>query len=187
MNSIFPKASLYDGDVYVADYTNQTNSESGVCILQEPADDIAHLHLENPRHIRFWGVNFEEHPAFFKGLSNCECMFVSAKARKRAWACLAELKYCLEKNIETNSEHAFSQLEKTLNHLIKENVLTLSLHRIYLNVSIPDHSHREPFLSFMVTQDEVITQMQKTGVVILGYNNLLILNESFLRVPQIPL
>lgn len=184
MNSFFHSIKEYSADAFVADYTNQTNSKQGVCILETAPDDIYYFHLQNPRHIVYWGVNFEENPSLFKGINQCECMFVSKQAKKKGWICLVELKYCKEKNIEINSESAFFQLKETLKYLIEKEVIDPKRHRIYLNVSIPEFSAREPFLSFMQTQDEIIEQLQENKIQILGYNRVLIMNEAFIKIPK---
>lgn len=189
MNKHFNKAKLYHADCYVADYTLQTKSKRGVELSEIPFSDIAFFRLTNPKNIVYWGVNFEEHAAFFidsithKALSQCECMFVSHYAQKKAWACLVEMKYCLEPNIEANADKAYKQLLDTLAYLKKNGVLSDQTHRFYLNYSVPDHSNREPFTSFRYTPEDLLFY-KKRGITLLGYNNVLILNEAFVKVPQ---
>lgn len=184
IDEAFNNVKSFDGDAYVVDYTNLTHSEKGVEI-SSVKPDIHYFHLINKKHVEYWGVNFEENAKFFeKGTNQCECMFVSKNARKKGWSCLVELKYCLEKNITGNSESAFLQLKGTLSYLIEKNVIDLKRHRVYLNISIPDHSHKEPFLSFMATQDETISALAEHKIMVLGYNEVLILNEGFLKVPK---
>ena len=189
MNNYFEKAKLYSADCYVADYTLQTENKRGVELSESPFGDIASCHLANPSHIAYWGINFEEHNAFFKDsvtretLSQCECMFESHHAKKKAWACLIEMKYCLEKNIEDNAPKAYSQLLDTLDYLKKKEVLSDQTHRFYLNFSVPDHSNKEPFTSFFFTPDELLKYKREQGIIILGCNNVLVLNEAFVKVP----
>lgn len=184
MDKFFNKAKTYCSDCYVVDYTNETNSKRGVEIHTEQPEDIAYFHVKDPKKIEYWGINFEEHPAFFKGVSQCECMFASKKFNKKGWACLVELKYCLEKNVESNSGAAFAQLNNTLDFLKGKGVLDSDNYRIYLNISIPDHSNKEPFLSFISTQDDVLDKLKNERVQVLGYNQVLILNEGFIKVPK---
>ena len=83
MDKFFNKAKTYCSDCYVVDYTNETNSKRGVEIHTEQPEDIAYFHVKDPKKIEYWGINFEEHPAFFKGVSQCECMFASKKFNKK--------------------------------------------------------------------------------------------------------
>lgn len=188
MNNYFEKAKLFEADCYVADYTSQTENQRGVELSENPFTDIAFFHLANPATIAYWGVNFEEHASFFKDqvthktLSQCECMFVSQHAKKKAWVCLIEMKYCLEKNIEVNAQKAYDQLLDTLVYLKANGVLSDQTHRFYLNYSVPDHSNREPFTSFRFSPEELLVYKRK-GITLLGYNNVLILNEAFVKVP----
>ena len=185
IDEAFHAVKVFDDDVYVADYTNQTQSKVGVCILETEPSDISYFHLVDKKRIEYWCVNFEENTNFFEqGVNQCECMFASKNARKKGWVCLVELKYCLEKNVEINSENAFSQLKNTMAYLIDKDVIELKRHRVYLNISIPDHSHKEPFLSFMSTQDDVLNALEEKRIQVLGYNEVLILNEGYLKVPR---
>lgn len=150
----FTRYNEMTGDAYVMDYTQATAGKRKVCIKEEDPDDIASFHLINPRKTTYWAVNFEENPAVLKGSDQCECMFVSSRASSKGWVCLVELKYCLEKNIERNAGDAFKQLYETLNKLVELNIVDYKSHRIYLNISIPEHSHRAPFTAFQNTQDD---------------------------------
>lgn len=111
-------------------------------------------------------------------------MFVSSRASSKGWVCLVELKYCLEKNIERNAGDAFKQLYETLNKLVELNIVDYKSHRIYLNISIPEHSHRAPFTAFQNTQDDLLECLYTHKVKVLGYNEVLILNECFIRPPK---
>ena len=180
----FTRYNEMTGDAYVMDYTQATAGKRKVCIKEEDPDDIASFHLINPRKTTYWAVNFEENPAVLKGSDQCECMFVSSRASSKGWVCLVELKYCLEKNIERNAGDAFKQLYETLNKLVELNIVDYKSHRIYLNISIPERSHRAPFTAFQNTQDDLLECLYTHKVKVLGYNEVLILNECFIRPPK---
>lgn len=190
MNNYFERARLYEADCFVADYTLQTKNQRGVELSETPFTDIAFFHLANPAAIAYWGVNFEEHAAFFKDpvthktLSQCECMFVSHHANRKAWVCLVEMKYCLENNIKSNAYKAYGQLQDTLTYLKANGVLNDEKHRFYLNYSVPDYSNREPFTSFLFTPEDLLEYKRK-GISLLGYNNVLVLNEEYVNLPKI--
>lgn len=84
----------------------------------------------------------------------------------------------------TQKQGAFKQLHETLKRLVELNILDYQSHRIYLNISIPEHSHREPFTAFQNLQDEQLERLQKHKVKLLGYNKALILNESYIKIPK---
>lgn len=167
MNRTFKHAQRYNSDVYVVDYTHSTDGKRGVEILSaQPVDGLATLHVKNPNMVEYWGVNFEEHGAFFKykdkngneqKADNCECMFVASKAKHKGWMLLAELKYCeTVEAVDSNAETAYLQLLHTLDWLVQKKVAKPTRHRVYLNVSIPPFSEREPFTSFLQTQDDIL-------------------------------
>lgn len=178
---LFANHQEMEGDAYVMDYTEATKSKQKVCITPTPPKDIAYFHLINPRKTAYWAVNFEENSAVLKGSDQCECMFASSRATSKGWVCLVELKYCLEKNIKRNSEHAFKQLYDTLDKLVELNIIDYQSHRIYLNISIPEHSEKAPFTAFQNTQDELLDVLEKRKVKLLGYNEALILNEGYIK------
>ena len=144
-----------------------------------------------PEDVSVWEIKngkffpYKENPNYvLKGSDQCECMFVSSRASSKGWVCLVELKYCLEKNIERNAGDAFKQLYETLNKLVELNIVDYKSHRIYLNISIPEHSHRAPFTAFQNTQDDLLECLYTHKVKVLGYNEVLILNECFIRPPK---
>ena len=191
MDRVFSNAQLFNGDCFVADYSEQskkTGENKKVVLSSEELQDISTFHLRNPRGIEYWGVNFEKNDAFFhtsgKKVRQCECMFVSKHAKHKAWACFIELKYCQSKNIESNSDEAYEQLFSTLSYLIQKGVLNKEDYRFYLNYSSPDHSNREPFFSFKFSPSERLKYRKEFGIQILGYNQVLILNEAYIQVPQ---
>ena len=186
MNRHFSHISSHSSHFYIADYTEQTRSVKGVEISDAPFYDIHYCTVNNPRSIECWAVNFERNSSVFKiaetseQASQCECMIASKNAQKKGWVCLIELKYCLEKNVENNSENAFNQLVACFDYLKSRGILDLKIHRIYLNISIPDHSNKQPFNNFSFSQDRIIDLKKTKSVQFLGFNEIRILNESYL-------
>lgn len=185
MNDFFCNTSEHKSHIYIADYTQQTNSERGVEISDIEFDDIQYCQFENNRNIICHGVNFEKNKKAFtaggKLVEQCECMIASQKANKKRWLCLVELKYCKDKNIEENAKTAYSQLESTYNYLVESGIIDLNKHRVYFNISIPDHTHKEPFHGFVLSQEDILDIKKRKKIHILGYNTVGILNESYLE------
>lgn len=184
IKEFFSTAEEYGGDVYVADYTNATNSERGVEITDVKPEDIGSFHLKNSNKINYWGVNFENEQHFFEGRKQCECMFTASKAKEKPWVLLLETKYCLEKNIVDNSTDALEQLLATRDILLEKQVITTPKSRFYLNISVPEQN-KEPFSSFRYSPSEIIDQLTGNRTFLLGYNSLLILNDVFIQVPKV--
>ena len=186
MNKHFANISLHSSHIYVADYTLSTQSDKGVEISDTPFNDIHYCTLNNPRGIECWGVNFEKNRGVFRTeetgeqASQCECMVASKNAQKKGWVCLMELKYCLEKNIESNSENAFNQLTACFDYLKNKGIINLKIHRVYFNISIPDHSSKQPFNRFSFSQDRIIDLKKTKSIQFLGLNEIRVLNESYL-------
>ena len=185
IRKLFLKVQEYDTDVYLADYTKQTESTIGVTISDAPFTDINYFHLHNAIGLPLWVINFEENTTFIpKGISNCECLFRVRNVEK-GWWLLCELKYCLEKNIDTQSDIAYHQLQETWQLLVERRVINQRHSKVYWNISIPDHSNRAPFISFYSTQNEQIRWRKQHHVYLLGHNDVLVINEGILNVPSV--
>ena len=87
MLSLFPDCPIIDGNCYVADYTDATNSERGVEISVVPFDDISYFTLEKKGrgNIPYQAINLELFPNFIKGIDNCECIFNALSASGKPW------------------------------------------------------------------------------------------------------
>lgn len=66
LHELFSGIRTFNGDCYVADYTNVSDSHRGVEISEEPFDDISYFHLkkQTAANISYVGVNFELYPGF---------------------------------------------------------------------------------------------------------------------------
>lgn len=185
LRKVFANVQEFEGDVFVADYTQQTNSARGVEIAGMPFGDIASFHLYNDGHLPLWAVNFEANKAFVPdGVSNCECM-MRVKNVEKGWWLLCELKYCLDKNIGVNADTAYAQLVDTWQLLVDKKVINKRRSHAYLNISVPDYSNRAPFVSFYSTQDEQIRWRKQNKIHLLGHNDVLVINAGILNVPQV--
>lgn len=185
MNRYFNAAEQCNNDTYVVDYSELTMQERGVEIMHEVPNDIHAFHLSNPNHHPYWAINLEKNPALFRGEANCECMFTSIRNDHgtKKWALFVELKYCKEKNIRDNSEYAIHQLTNT-QRIIRDHGYIDEHYKIFLNISIPDHSHKEPFTSFIWTPDYIKQMQNQWGFIILGYNQVIILTPTNIKLPR---
>ncbi len=182
----FRKARMMCDDCYVADYTEQTRSRRGVTISSEPFDDIDAFHLRRGRHaVNYVAVNLEEHPAFIRGIENCECFFASASPGDRPWLLFLELKYCKARNIGSHASKAISQMAAVLRKLVDEEVLDPDDYRIYFNYSSPANRRRQPFTAFMHTPAEALDIVDRYNAYFLGFNELIIASAGYIRTPKI--
>ena len=182
----------FAGDVWVADYTEQTRykpeeDRKAVVISEADLGDIGTFHLQNDYGVAFWGVNFEENKDFFpEGVQDCECMFKAKNVTKGGWLLLCELKYNLDKdpNNEQNAEKAYSQLKDTWNLLKERHLFNSRKCHTYLNIAMPSHeAGKAPFSAFLVPQDEQLKWIKKNKIHLMGYNEILIVNEGILLAP----
>ena len=181
----FNKARGMRGDCYVADYTEQTASRVGVVIAREKMDDIESFHLQRGRkEVNYLAVNLEEHPAFIKGIPNCECFFVCTSKTDRPWLLFLELKYCKAHNLAMHASKAVTQMAAVLEKLVEERVIDPRAYRIYFNYSSPTNNRRQPFTHFRHTPAEAMALMDRYGAYYLGFNHLIITGPQFLRSPK---
>lgn len=189
MDRYFAGAERYRSDVYVADYTLKTENRRGVEITVEPPqDDMKYFHLINgarPEPAEYWGVNFEQHTGFFDGARNCECMFTPTHADHRRWVLLVEMKYCRAHNAEANARSAYDQLLTTLEVMERKGVIDRTrAHRVYFNISLPEHGELAPFSSFVFSPDEIL-ELKEQNIFLLGVNTLLIATYAHILTPKV--
>lgn len=191
------EARLYDGDTYVADYTEAWQQahkaglpepeNSGVVISEQSFADIKSFHLKNDNQVEYWGVNLEKNKSLFaSGEKDCECVFQSAKFKKKGWLLLLELKYCKdeERNLTDNLDKAVKQVTQTYQTLVSSKIVDSEQLRVYCNIAAPPSS-REPFTSFLTTQDAAKKLLDGSKIHLLGFNEVLIMNEGYIKPPKI--
>ncbi|MCH5319782.1 MAG: hypothetical protein J1E38_08770 [Paramuribaculum sp.] len=185
MKRYFNSAELHNEDAYVVDYSESTKQERGVEIFCHKPEDIESFHLSNPNGHEYWSVNFEKHKAFFRGESNCECMFATIRNdhRKGRIALFVELKYGFEKNIDRNVNEALGQLINT-QRIIRECGCIDGQYKVFLNVSSPKYTHREPFTAFLLPQNDIKLKQDENDVIILGLNEVIILTPKNIKLPR---
>ena len=189
----FSKVKTYTGDVWVADYTLQTQSlpkeeRMGVVISDTELSDISCFHLHNDSHIEMLGVNFEEHKSIFpEGCGDCECLFRAKDVNLGGWLLLCELKYGKDElpNNIANAGKAFDQLYDTWNLLKDKKVFVVKKCNSFLNISMPTHGNETPFDSYLCLQDEKLEWLHQNKIKLMGVNDLLIINKGILQVPNV--
>lgn len=191
------EARRYNGDTYVADYTEAWQQahkaglpepeNSGVVISEQSFADIKSFHLKNDNRVEYWGVNLEKNKRLFaSGEKDCECVFQSARFKKKGWLLLLELKYCKdeERNLTDNLDEAVKQVTHTYKTLVNRKIVDTEQLRVYCNIAAPPSS-REPFTSFLTTQDAEKKLHDESKIHLLGFNEVLILNEGYIKPPKI--
>ena len=202
---IFAGVQVYTTDAYVADYTErvqqhiqllkskkarhaylqQPGLRNGVYIQMLPFDDIPYFHLQNSPRVSYYVVNFECNKGFFPlRKRDCECMF-RYKGGK-GWLLLCELKYGQkDETIPDNVEKAYKQLKSTWELCEQKKVFDKRKCHSYWNISLPNSPEKVPFSSFLILQNEHIDWVKKNKIHLLGYNDVLIVNEGILQVPPV--
>lgn len=186
---------VYSGDVWVADYSEQTRykprvEKKGVVIQEQPFPDIQAFHFKNETlGLSYYGLNIEEVKDHFpRGVQDCECFF-RVKNVLKGWVLLCELKYGKDVRInnEENATKAYNQLLDTYEELLKHRLFNKKHCRAYLNISLPKSQENPPFTSFIVSQDDRLKGLRRGGakVSVLGYNELIAVNSGMLSVPKV--
>ncbi len=188
MRELFNNSQPLNGDCFVADYTDMTGSKRGVEISETPFEDITYFHLKKHGRgdISYQAINLEKYPSFIKGIDNCECIFNALSKCRRPWLLFLETKYChKEENIDNYPVDAHKQMAATLKKLVDLGKVDVDSRRIYFVFSVPPFPTKEPFGSFVTTQSEALRLLEEKGVVMLGYNSMLILTTHYLKTPDV--
>lgn len=188
MLKFFKDAEIYDGDCYVADFTDQTDSERGVEFSREPFGkiDCFHLKKEGKLPVRYQAINIEEYGADFSKEDNCECVFNSLSPWEKPWLLFVETKYCHKpENIDNYSFKAYTQMYATMEQIEKLTDMRREERKIYFVYSVPPFSEAEPFGSFAITHNDILRMYdEEEGIIMMGFNTILIMSPTRLRKPR---
>lgn len=156
-------------------------------ISATPFQDIKFFHLEKfgRGKIRYLAVNFEQYPAFIKGIENCECCFSAFAECNKTWLLMLETKYCKPENVEGHAFKAYSQMNETLSKMETLHLVDRTQRNVYFAYSVPEHDDLIPFGAFTITQNEILQKLERSGIHLLGNNRLLITTPQYLFEPQI--
>ena len=190
----FKDTIRFESDFYVGDYNEYARGHkdchySGVTISDTLLPDIQSLHFINKRHIPVLAINFEKNLGYFKDdkgklVSNCECMLVSDKARRKGWLILAELKYCggNPRTVNDNFENALAQVKATFLYLRDEKQLFGPGDYNYVWViSLPEHDDLIPFSQFYPSPERLLDYKEKLNVNLICSNVIDILTHQHVR------
>ncbi len=195
MEKIFRETERFESDFYIGDYTQYAEShasyeKTGVVLSNMPLTDIKALHFVNKRHIPVLAINFEKNLSYFRGndhelVSNCECMLVSDRARKKGWLVLAELKYCGgdRRTVNENFEKALSQIRDTFMYLrdVKHLFGETDFQYIWA-ISLPEHDEMIPFSQFYPSPERILTYKEQLHVNLICSNMIEIRTHQHLKI-----
>ncbi|MGY6650347.1 hypothetical protein [Wenyingzhuangia sp. IMCC45574] len=183
----FPNHSLntYQDDVYVADYSLQTQHARSVEVFSpDPCNDIDYLSVTNPTKLALEVVIFDNTSFTFncgKPKSQCEVSLFPTISDENSWILFSELKYsCLPKNNKHNLKKAIKQLFKTRYHYIQAGVFEEKDNTSYLIASLPMQD--EPFSNFSLTPSYLYNLKNKHNVILRLQNSIEIFDESLILV-----
>ncbi len=170
--------------LFVADYTNQTQSERAVVVTSVEPDDIHSFPIKNPNKIAVGSVIFDKWSFVSeKGSeSQCECMaFAHTETASHPWVLLLELKYCIRKNAKSNIIKAKKQVFRTLKYLTETNVISPK-QRCYLVVSLPDPNNSSND-GWCISQEEK-TELAKQNIFFKASDKIVIVDERMLEYEE---
>ena len=185
----FKDTIRFESDFYVGDYNEYAKGHkdchySGVTISDTPLPDIQSLHFINKRHIPVLAIIFEKNLGYFKDdkgklVSNCECMLVSDKARRKGW-----LKYCSgnPRNVNDNFEKALAQLKDTFLYLRdKKHLFDVVAYNYFWVISLPEYDDLIPFSQFYQSPERLLDYKEKLNVNLICSNVIDILTHQHVR------
>jgi hypothetical protein len=170
--------------LYLADYTNQTNSARGVEFFEStPPTDIDSFELKNDINLPIGYIDFDN-TSFTRPdgspLSQCECVVFPKNSGVDSWIFFAELKYSrIPYNNNNNLRKAISQLYKTRTHYLNKGVFSKT-NICYLLASLPMQA--EPFAQTIVSPADLQQLKRKHNVVLRLQNHAEIQDDKLLRV-----
>lgn len=184
INQNFPHHNItsHTGDIYVVDYTEQTQNRRGVEILDTKPSDIESFFINNPKLIEVGAVIFDNYSFTYSNgnaKSQCEACLFSNQSNDEGWILFTELKYSSKpKRNAKNLRKAISQLLRTRRYYFNEKVFDLGKNKCYLIASLPQQD--EPFPNFIL-DTYLITRLKiKHNVILRLTNSVKILDDKML-------
>lgn len=187
MLEFFKEAEIFTGDCYVADYTDQTDSKRGVEFSTSPFRKIDYFHLQkhSGHSIRYQAINIENYDKFFSDSDNCECVFNSMSDWDKPWLLFLETKYCHKpENIDNYTFKAYTQMYNTMTRIKDLTGMNPKERKVYFVYSVPTCSEYEPFGEFTLNQNDTLRGYDEEGIIMMGYNKVLIMSPTRLRRPR---
>lgn len=186
INQKFPHHNItsHIGDIYVADYTNQTQHTKGVQIFNTKPSDIDSFFINNPKPIEVGAVIFDNNSFTYSNgnaKSQCEACLFPYQSNDEGWILFTELKYSSKsKRNSINLRKAISQLLRTRRYYFNEKVFDLGKNKCYLIASLPEQ--KEPFTNFRQGQPLITRYRLQYKIILRLTNSVEVLNDKMLKV-----
>ena len=170
--------------IYVADYTQQTQSKNGVMLFDGTIPlNIDYFTVNNPKSIEIDSIRFDNQ-SFFKPngdiASQCECVIYPHSSNDKSWILFLELKYSNKtKNNRYNLNKAKRQLFKTQYHYKSKKVFDKN-NTCYLLASLPMQT--PPFANSSFPPNYLSAMKKKHNVIIRFQNSVEIIDDRKIKV-----
>ena len=170
--------------LYVADYTDQTNSKKGViCQFKVSFNDIECFNIINPTNLDIAWIPFNQKSFKYpngKPKSQCECVVFPYIGTKETWILFSELKYSQNELSNTsNINKARKQLFKTRYYYYSSGIFQTT-NLCYLIIALP--KQKEPFANISFTPSYLQNLKLKHSVILRARNGIEIIDDKFLLV-----
>ncbi|CEN50427.1 hypothetical protein [Capnocytophaga canis] len=189
INTEFPHHTItqHSGDVYVADYTEQTKSNAtkrGTEIFDNPPTDIEYFSVYNPNGVKMGNVVFDNQSFRYpngNSKSQCESCLFPFNSNQDSWVLFAELKYAnTPKRNKKHFEKAIKQLYKTRYHYLERGIFDKK-NNCYLLISMP--RQQEPFPNFNnLTPARIADLKKKHKITLRATNSVKVKDDKYLEV-----
>jgi len=170
-----------DESLYLADYTDQTNSKRGTEVVKgSPPSDIEYVTFQNDIRLSNGFIIFNN-KSFKRGdgtpLPQCELVIFPEKSGNDSWIFFAELKYSVKAENNSNNLYiAAKQLFETRKYYYRKRIF-LKTNPCYLLISFP--KQKLPFANF-INPEEIAKFKRKYNIVLRIGNNVEVLNDKML-------
>ncbi|REC63045.1 hypothetical protein DRF65_07400 [Chryseobacterium pennae] len=177
-----------DKNIYVADYTNQTNhlpiKRSVEIFSPTPPTDISYFTILNNSNLMISTIVFDNNSFTHtngNSKSQCESSSFPNISNRKSWILFTELKYSSNPlNNQKNLEKAIKQLFRTRYHYIQSGVFNKKENTSYLLASLPEQ--REPFANFSLSPTYVLNLKNKHNIILRQKNSIEVIDESIIII-----
>jgi hypothetical protein len=166
-----------DNEIYVADYTNRTQSDRNIEVSNVKPEDMDVLTLKNNKHLNITASIFGKQ-CFMdeknKEIPHCECILYPTKSNCDAWVLFVEIKDCKPKNVSEHIAYAKEQIVSTVK-LFRDKSILETNKKVHAVISFP--KDKTNFYHHLISIDEINRFIKQYKIIMRTTNTLSIKSE----------
>ncbi|MDR3189247.1 MAG: hypothetical protein LBT94_08725 [Prevotellaceae bacterium] len=167
-----------DGEIYVMDYTERTQSKRKVEVCNTKPEDMDVLTLKNEARLNITTSIFGEQCLMDdqnREIEHCECVLYPTNSTPNTWVLFVELKDCKPKNISSYFASAKAQIVKTVKLFRDRNLLEPDK-RVHAVISFP--RRKVDFHSNIISQRERQDFLRQDKIIMRGANTVTVKSDG---------